>query len=221
MVAKHFNLELRNFSFGGKSWWYSRNRFFMALKKEPDLLKKTFAIVFTHTSWDRANTNRDYITNNGTGIKDNDFPVSELSKSEELYLKHYHDDLFQAWAGEQWFREIDRIFKDIPTVHFHCFMATLKKSHLLPGKKFMTPLHPIQISEKLGKFEKILKKLQQGDDRANHLSNHNNVVLANATIDALENYSTGISNLELKEFDIPNKEIFDWLMEPVLMQHQR
>lgn len=215
IVAKHFGLRLYNFSFGGKSWWYSRNKFFAALKKEPDLLKKTFAVVFTHTTWDRVNTDRDYITNN---LSETD---PKLEQAEELYIKHFHDTPFQEWAGEQWFREIHRIFKDIPTVHFHCFAQSVKKNELLPGKKFMTPLQPLSMAEKIGEFEKILKELRAGDDRLNHFNDHNNLALANATIDALTNYSIGISNLELNKFDIPNKKIFDWLIGPALPRHQR
>lgn len=209
IVAKHFNLDLRNFSFAGKSWWYSRHRFYQAMEKEPDLLEKTFAIIFTHTSWDRCNTERHYIGVGATHL-DPEFVPSDLPLAEELYIKHYFDFDFNDWAGQQWFREIERTFSDIPSIHFFSFPWLAEKKHLLPGMKFNTGLINIQISEMLGSNSEIHDQLKQDNDNTNHLNPHNNQVLADITIAALENYQPGSLEMDLSKFDSPNKNAFNW-----------
>lgn len=211
IVSNHFNLSLRNFSYGGKSWWYSRHKLYQEIKSDPSLLKKTFAMVFTHTNSGRVNNENDNIVPRMRDLPDNGDPYfMELKRTDELFIKHIYSNAFQDWAQQQWFHEISREFGDIPTVHFHCFPYSLEFSDLLPGRKFTTPLVHVQVGEMSGTDSDIEYRMGHGDTRANHLNDHNNQALADTVIDALKNYQPGSSELDLSKFDVPNKNASRW-----------
>lgn len=220
IVANHFKLQLKNYSFCGKSWWYSRYKLLTSLASNPDILRETFAMVFFHTDSSRINVSTDietlwrcdgdlaWVDRHESPIKQSE--MSEEYQSQKLWLKYLEDPIFQTWAQEQWFREIERSWSNIPSIHFCCFHDSIKYLHLLPGKKFSTPLVNISVSELIGTDEEIFLKMGIGESRANHFSDHNNRGLASVIISALENYSPGISEIDLSGFDLPNLNGFKY-----------
>ena len=61
----------------------------------------------------------------------------------------------------------------------------------------------ISVGELTGTKEQINQSLIR-DTRANHLSEHNNRVLAKTIIYALDNYLNNLQALDLTKFNLPN-----------------
>jgi hypothetical protein len=84
-------------------------------------------------------------------------------------------------------------------VHFHCFVGTSEYNHLLIGQRFSDTLLNISIAELTGTSGDIDHYILN-DNRANHLSDANNRVLADITIDALDNYEHKIRPVDRSMF---------------------
>ena len=202
LVVKHFNADILPYGFGGKSWWYSRNKFEKFWGRRFDQVNDTIndeveAIVFCHTDSGRINNSWNDNFNSENSETENDSIC-------ESFFKHVYDPEFNEWAQEQWFREIARRYSHIKTVHFHCFSGTLRLSHLLPGVVFTTPLITISLGELTGTKKEILYQATVNETRFNHLNNHNNQALAKVIIDTIENYSPGQYDIPMEKFEINN-----------------
>ncbi len=197
IVAKSNRYVLYPHGYGGKSWWYSRQRFIEDLQRIP---KEIFAdqletIVFCHTNSGRINNawNRE-LSNTDT-----------TSADAQNYYRYLFDGDFNDWAQQQWFNEIAKQWSHLKTIHFHCFPDSVKWSNLLPGVVYTTPLIHISIAELTGTDEEI-RSTMQTDKRYNHLNAKNNQVLADVILRTIYNYQPGQYNLDLNEFDIVNPD---------------
>ena len=183
------------YGFGGKSWWYSRQRFVEDLARIPaDIFENQLeTIVFCHTNSARINNawNRE-LSNTDT--------ASSIASN---YYRHIFDSDFNDWAQQQWFKEINNRWAHLKTIHFHCFTDSVKHSHLLPGMVFTTPLIHISIGELSG-TEKEIDKLILDDQRYNHLSAANNQILADIIVRSIYKYRPGQYRLDLNEFQLVN-----------------
>jgi hypothetical protein len=201
IVAKTNHYTLYPYGFGGKSWWYSRQRFIEDLERIP---KNIFAdnlevIVFCHTNYGRINNswNRE-LSNTDT-----------TSPEAENYYRYIFDSEFNKWAQQQWFKEINDRWGHLKTIHFHCFPESVQSSHLLPGVVCTTPLVHISMGELQGTDREINKILVE-DKRNNHLNATNNKALAEFVLANIYNYNTGTKELDPSNFDIINLNAKLW-----------
>jgi hypothetical protein len=203
LVVKHFDADIEPFGYGGRSWWYSRSKFENRWGWNFEEVEKQFeALIFFHTDHGRINNS----WNDKLGPRNNDGKLDEVQAS---YYKYIFDMDFNRWAQEQWFREINRRFNHLKTIHFHCFIPTPNTIQLLPGVVFTTPLIHISLGELIGSDNHITNYLQN-ESRANHLSDHNNQALAQVIIQALEHYTPGQYSIPMDRFEIINPNATRW-----------
>jgi hypothetical protein len=201
IVSDHYGCNVAPYGWGGKSWWFSWNRFWKDWEFRLDELE---AIVFTHTDYNRINSS------------DPDLPLMAnysagpdyLVHANQEYFKYIHDRDFNIWAQEQYFKLLKEKVDKIKTVHLLCFTDTINKSHLLPGVVFITPLMHISIGEVRGSQKQILRAMN--DQRANHLNDYNNRILADTIIHALDNYTPGQYPLPVEKFEQHNPNARYW-----------
>lgn len=201
IVANTNKYALYPYGFGGKSWWYSRQRFVEDLQRIP---KEIFAdhlevIVFCHTNSGRINNawNRE--------LSNTDTTPSNI----QHYYKNIFDGDFHDWAQQQWFKEIANRWNHIKTIHFHCFPESVKWSDLLPGVVYTTPLMHISMGELQG-TEKEIYQTVQTDKRYNHLNSRNNQALAEYILGTIYDYKPGLYEIDTSNFDIVNLNAFRW-----------
>lgn len=195
LVATSNSYNLYPYGFGGKGWWYSRQRFLEDLQRIP---REMFAdqlevIVFCHTNSSRINNawNRE-LSNTDT-----------TSPDFQIFYRKFFDENFHDWAQQQWFKEIKQQWSHIKTIHFHCFPESVKWSDLLPGVVYTTPLIHISIGELQG-TDKEIDQYIKTDKRYNHLNAHNNKVLAEFILGTIYDYNPGQSEINMSNFDIVN-----------------
>lgn len=194
-VVQANQYDLYPFGFGGKSWWFSRQKFMEELERIPDYIfhDQLEVIVFVHTDPHRINNAWNVVLTN----------TRSSNASVINYYKNIFDDEFHKWAQQRWFEEIKHRWGHLKTIHFHAFTETPDWSHLLPGVVYTTPLIHISIGELTGN-EKEIDKMILEDKRFNHLNAKNNQVLANVILRTIYNYVPGHYKLDLSEFDIVN-----------------
>jgi hypothetical protein len=213
IVSAHYRDDLFCYGYGGKSWWYSRNKFQQALKQNPAMLDTARAVVFCHTdAWRINSTNQTLTTfhlpqNYGRWDNQQNPWDVELADASQLWLKHLCDLEFQEWAQQQYFRELAQQYTNIKTIHFHCLSHSVESSDLLPGMVYTTPLCTISGGEPGAKAIINDSKRRLTDTRANHMNAHNNWALAQVIIGAIDNYSPGQHTIDLSGFDLEH----DWL----------
>lgn len=200
-VVKTNNYKLFPYGFGGKSWWFSRQRFLNDLDMIPaDRFRDQLeVIVFFHTNPHRINN---YWNNH----LDN---TSESSKITKNYYKHIFDPDFNIWAQQRWFDEINRTWGHLKTIHFHCFPDSVQWTNLLPGVQFLTPLIYISVGELTGSDKDIDRSIQH-ETRDNHLSVHNNIALGNIILRSINDYRPGQYHLPIEDFEIINQNYSCW-----------
>jgi hypothetical protein len=125
----------------------------------------------------------------------------------------------QAWARLQWFREIAREYSDISTIHYMCFPKNtyhqIYDDHntdyydLLPGMVFTTPLKFITMGEMTAAELKRQKQTMDSDGKKNHMTDHNNMILGEHTLNAIENYTPGKFEIDLSKFQLVNPNVCD------------
>jgi hypothetical protein len=158
------------------------------LSGEPDV------IVFCHSDSERINNawNAELIN---TAYQD--------SHARDYY-KYIHDNKFNDWAMQQWFKEIATRWSGIKTIHFHCFTRTPEWSDLLPGVVYTTPLIHLSIGELSGTDKEINQQMADNETRSNHLSDANNRILSKVILDTINDYRPGQYALDLEQFDLIN-----------------
>lgn len=201
IVAKTNRYTLYPYGFGGKSWWYSRQRFIDDLQRIP---KEIFAdqlevIVFCHTNSGRINNawNRE--------LSNTDTTPPEM----QYYYRNVFDGDFHDWAQQQWFKEIAERWGHLKTIHFHCFPESVKWSDLLPGVVYTTPLIHISMGELQG-TEKEIDQAIKIDKRYNHFNSHNNQAMAECILSTIYNYTPEHRKINLDNFNIVNQNAFRW-----------
>lgn len=201
IVTQTNNFTLYPYGFGGKSWWYSRQRFVEDLQRIPQEIfeDQLEVIVFCHTNSGRINNawNRE--------LSNSDTTAPEI----QHYYRNIFDGDFNDWAQQQWFEEIAERWNHIKTIHFHCFTDSVKWSDLLPGVVYTTPLVHISIGELQGTDKEISEYLRT-DKRNNHLNSHNNKVLADFILGAIYDYQPGQYEIDMNNFDVVNPNASKW-----------
>jgi hypothetical protein len=197
-MATELNLNLICYGVGGQSWWAARN--FMT-KLAPDLVQAAEFIVFAHTNAERIPT-----LNEEIGRCDHSKqPESEIESAIQLYYKHIHEQEFVAWAQQQWFTEISRVWGHKKLCHLHCFPWSLSYSNLLVGQNVTTNLTALSLNE-LGATEFRLV----GDQRVNHFNTHNNQQLGLQVAQLLKNHSNQSVELAVDRFDQATRRWLDY-----------
>lgn len=208
----------RGSGFNGASWWSSRKLLYRELKKHiPKLL------IMTHTEMQRIPNDDDYGLNSSSvfnveeytrniesTIHPDHIPKEVLLAGQEFYKHLFCKDFF-IWAQKQWFLEIDTIVEkySIPfVIHFHSFEPWDGPQHIFKnGITFNQPLWNICDDIKLisqDRYKSITEEIQtvdgdiwQNNSNRNHFSVENNIKLADQILDAINNYSHGVRNLQL------------------------
>jgi hypothetical protein len=207
LVVRHFDADIEPFGYAGRSWWYSRNKFERKWGLRFDEVEKQFeALIFFHTDHGRINNG----WNDNLGLQRNVNVDHEATQATNSYYKYIYDLDFNRWAQEQWFREINRKYSHLKTVHFQCFLPTADTIQLLPGMVFKTPLIHISLGELTGTDSEIFDKISGAEIRANHFSDHNNQALAQIIIRALEHYNPGQYDIPMDDFEIINPNATCW-----------
>ena len=199
IVSEHLNYRLHPHGYGGKSWWYSRNKFlndFNISSKKPTFDLK--CIIFFHTDCGRFNNS------------EHELSADTDRNYLKIFYKKYYDEEFYRWAQLQWFHELQRDFKNIKTIHFSCTPFLPGADQLLPGMVFNTPLIQISLGELTGSEKDILLLSSAKETRANHLNEENNRILAEIIIKSIQSYKPGTYELDLKSFCCPNKNARNW-----------
>lgn len=202
VVGNHYQYAVAPYGFMGKSWWYSWSKFYKDWESKLDQLE---AIVFTHTDYDRINSavSDEFPLMNSASVVAN-----SMARVNEDYFKYIHDQHFNAWAQEQYFKMLKEKFDNIKTIHLHCYDFSVQQSHLLPGVVFTTSLTQISVGEITGTKKEITKAFADG--RPNHMNSYNNQTLADIIIQALDNYVPGEYKLPLEKFQQLNPNAENW-----------
>ena len=193
LVANHFNCSLHPHGYGGKSWWYSRQKY-RQFYLNAFSIDNTLAVIFFHTHPNRINN----------AWNDNLAKRLHDAVAIKQYYLEIHDPDYDNWACQQWFKEIAQEHTQVKTIHFHCFPETVKWSDLLPGMIYTTPLIHISIGELTGTDTEIMNKSSTAEDRHNHLNEHNNRALSDIIIHSIENYQPGQQTIDLSKFQQVN-----------------
>lgn len=197
LVADQLELNLAPYGFGGRSWWWSWQRFWNDWHQD---LRRLDAIVFLHTGYDRINNGMDpklpHILNMPTSFYQS-HPIDKVQAMESYFL-HVHDTDFQRWAQQQFFRYLRDALPPMKILHFFCLsVPTPATCDLLPGMVFRTPLLLLSAAE----YEDTRPKHWPFPDmRANHFNEHNNQALANLICRSIEHYQPGIYEIDHREF---------------------
>ena len=205
IVADHYGAKIHAHGYPGKSWWYSRSKFLDKINKQPEFLDNIIAMIFCHTESNRINSDNEYAFPwNHYGDRPDssykNYEDQQIAHAQSQWAKHLLDFEFQEWAHINWFREITREWGHIKQVHFHCFPWTVSHDYLLSGQRFVTPLVHVSLGELDGSADQINYQMSHADTRKNHLSDDNNLVLAEIIIDALDNYKDQCQPSHMSKF---------------------
>jgi hypothetical protein len=217
-VAERLNLNLYGFGYAGRSWYYSRVKFFEYLLDDPSWAEQIEFLVFCHTENSRYNTANGDI-HNGLMIPEyRRMPGNPPSGPKEILataLQYWFTDLldypYQDWAQQQWFYEIARTFGHIKQIHFNNYPWSIKDTtDILPGVIFTTPLLHLSLSEASGTDEDITTNYMINDQRVNHFNSHNNRALGELVVTTAQNYQPGHYSIDASKFDIVNPNASRW-----------
>jgi hypothetical protein len=202
VVGDHYQYAVAPYGFVGTSWWYSWSKFYKDWASRLDQIE---AIVFTHTECARINS---AVSDELPLMNSASVVANSMARVNKDYFKYIHDQDFNLWAQEQYFKMLKEKFNNIRTIHLHCYDFSVQQSYLLPGMVFTTSLTQISVGETKGPKKEIIKAF--GDGRPNHMNCYNNQVLADTIIQALDNYVPGEYKLPLEKFQQPNPNAANW-----------
>lgn len=165
----------RGYGWRGVSWWAVKRQLPFYLKSNPKIL------IFCHTEPMRLPNDRNKPigaaraeAENPDTVENNDFSLYEAAK---LYYRHLICEDFHIWAQEQWFKELDDMIDQCPSVeqvyHLHCFLGKLNKYPFRHGVRF---------------DDNLYHYADQGDEYPNHFDSANNHRLAQQLATLIENY---------------------------------
>lgn len=213
IITNHYDLDLYCFGYAGKSWYYSRHMWYMAMDGLPDMLHNTDILVFVHTDAYRYNSVDPDVSTQLT-VDDETYSNQNLKTAFKYWNTYLYDGNFQEWAQRAWFRELNERLGPMPNLkilHFFSFPQTLKIiPHDTTGMIFTTPLVHLSLGEITGTDEEISLKGMKYDGRCNHFSKENNQHLANVVIDSVDNYKPGFLPIDHTKFNLPNPNSFKW-----------
>lgn len=189
ILADELGLNLICHGAAGQPWWNARS--FITKLKSEDVDNAEF-IVFAHTNADRLPS-----SNQELGRVDHSKrPENEIETAIHLYYKYIHDHEFLAWAHQQWFVEISRVWGHKKLCHLHCFPWTLPFQHLLKGMNITTNLMSLSLNEinakKFGAYH---------DNRPNHFNRHNNQQIGYQLSGLLQHWEEKAQPFDVSKFE--------------------
>lgn len=208
LAADALGLKLYSFGFAGRSWFYSRNRYYRALDHIKNLFTAAEAVVFVHTDAYRCPSIDDNVAV-GLGFGFADPGAEHLVEPYQQWQKYLMDPMFMVWAQEQWFREINTLFADKKLIHFTGHNDSHVNYSILNGMFYTTPLVHLSIGELKGTDSQVIEQLAN-DTRYNHFNDHNNRALADVVVESVRNYSPGKYQIDKSKFYQPNPNAFKY-----------
>lgn len=217
LVVDALKCNLAPYGFGGRSWWYSWQKFWRDWEHRLDELE---AVIFCHTDFTRLNNaENDDIPHTFYFNSDEGCMGPKTVQGLEFWHSHLLDIDFQRWCQQQFFQHLASLMLPFKMLHFFSINFPSEKTlTTLPGIKFTLPLVLLSAAED----DSLLKdwaSTGRHDLRANHFNDHNNKAMAWTVIDALEDYRPGVRALDINEFDIYShknfkKSLSKWREEP-------
>lgn len=202
-LANMLDLNLINFGDPGAHWW--SQLYFLNNEISPQDKDNTEVIVFCHTEMNRIPCrNNDVHTVNLHNLQNR--KGDGVEKAVELYYKHLSDWKFLNWAQDKWFEEISNEWTSIPkVVHLHSFPWSLDKKHLLKGMNVSPSLAALCLNEIGAKSQKDIPV-----HAPNHFSDNNNYILAKEVKRLIDDYSYGLVNFDVSQFDQKTDRWLEW-----------
>lgn len=200
-VADRLGLNLAPYGFGGRSWWWSWNRFWRDWHADLDRLE---AIVFMHTHPCRINNSVDPFLPHITHMPSLADLPSEKIQAMKTHFVHLEDQDFQFWAQRQFFRYIRDTLAGIKIINFFSMnWPTTETCQSMPGMIYNCPLQPLSAAELEGWPDQPWPLHDQADIRYNHFNDHNNQALGQLICDSINDYRPGV-------YDLPYDKFYQW-----------
>ena len=189
--------------FSGASWWYSYKQLQQWINSNRNMWYDTEAVVMC-------------LTDEGRPKISNTEDLLSFDRNDGLRRSHYNVQAFtkefDQWAYRYFLKEAARLFRGKKVILLPCFadVTWLSKEMHRYFATSTVSLCSIAHSEfvasdKIRNVNDIVKYLSRhGDSRANHLSRHNNQVLAQDIIDKLNNYTPGAFMLNIPSYERGN-----------------
>jgi len=182
ILAETLNLRLILNGSAGMHWWATHEFLDKLSQKDKDDCE---VIIFAHTLYTRIPSSMNFEV----------LASSEMKQAVKLYKKYIFNNNFLRWAEIQWYKEISAQWSHIKLINLHSFPFSAPRIEYLDGVNVLPNLAAISLNE---------IDMQQGemisDTRLNHLSETNNLVLAEQLCDIIGNYKCGITNLDVSKF---------------------
>lgn len=211
LVAQRLNLAPHYHGYAGKSWWYSRHQF---LKNCQELLNQNLfsVVVICHTDTRRFNSTDELILNRMPYGPDSE-EQRMLIRALDLYYGYLYEESYARWCQQNWLLEIQKMFANVPRViQFTNFEVDLFNADNALGMCYRDPLMRLRLGRYQGTKQQIYD--QAGSETMhqfpNHLTPENNLVMADLVVDAVNNYSPGIYDIDLAKFHGINDNIKNW-----------
>jgi hypothetical protein len=193
---------------GGAGIWEIHHLLRELIQREPKTIEDTSIAIIIHTNYVRPNTR-----NSSKLPRPHSIPFGKNNLNEEhmavsLYYKYIHDDLFGAWAFEQWLISVEKYFPN-KTKIYHFFISenslesALGLRNTIRGQIIPTTLQSIsvrQLDKSLSTNYTISERMQAEQENRflNHFSEYNNEVLAQEIFDIVTGRSTNINPANFK-----------------------
>lgn len=199
IVAQEIGATPIYMGFGGVSWWYSYARLKEWILANQVEWRKTEALVMCLTNATRVKISDPY-----------DFDRYHRSKHEQHAHIHALRMDFENWAYKKFVEEIKQMTTNKKVILLPCFRdeqwisVNFRKDFATSALNLCTISYSeFKAGVEINRREDITK-LVSGDERANHLNQHNNRALAADLIDKLNNYQPGIFMLNQSAYDRNN-----------------
>lgn len=207
LVADRVKMHPHYHGYCGKSWWYSRHQFYKKCL-EKFHTGQFDVIIFCHTDHTRANCIVEPLVN--LMPKPDTEEKKLINQAQNMWKGYIYDDVFQQWCQNNWVSEIKQTFKHVPKIiQFTNFNPTLFNNENYHGMCYTTPLITIQVGQYTG-TESYISNMVATELQSNHMSNENNIAMADLVTDAINNYQPGLHEIDLKKFHIVNPNAINW-----------
>lgn len=219
-LAAMLNIQLKGEGFGGRAWWTTRSWIYNNI----ELLDKDTILIVCHTNAERLPNRQHYPINAGilhsevsspTNDLRNVDPNGELFKlAKSFYLSDLYIPEFYDWAMNAWGQELHNLAPRVQKlIHIPgpgplpMFQNYHVNSILIEPEIQYPTLFDLSMKE----LKNNLKKFYGPDARHNHLSEHNNIKLAEALYAVIQSPVTNgtmhFNNLEYWSFPGVNFQI--------------
>jgi len=189
--------------FSGSSWWYSYLKFAQWIAAYPQMWHETQAVVMCLTASGRPKISR---------YQD----LIAFDADDDLRRSHYKVQAltqgFDQWAYRHFLHEAEQQFRGKKVILLPCFSDVtwiskeMREYFATSAVSLCTISHSeFKADAKIRNKDDITKLLMgYRDSRANHLSQHNNYILAQDIIAKLDNYAPGVFMLNQSAYERGN-----------------